>query len=45
VKTWFEGYQDAISAITRKKQIGKWRRNWKIRRIEPIRRGSIFMKA
>ena len=31
---WFEVYDDVVSAITREKQIKKWRRDWKIRLIE-----------
>lgn len=31
---WFEAYDDPTSAITREKEIEKWRRNWKIRLIE-----------
>ena len=31
---WFESYEDPISAITREKDIKKWRRDWKIRLIE-----------
>ena len=31
---WFEIYQDAISAISREKELKKWRRDWKIRLIE-----------
>lgn len=31
---WFETYSDAISAISREKQLKKWRRDWKIRLIE-----------
>jgi putative endonuclease len=31
---WFEVYDDPISAITREKEIKKWRRDWKIRLIE-----------
>ena len=27
---WFEVYDDPISAITREKEIKKWRRDWKI---------------
>lgn len=27
---WFEVYDDAISAITREKEIKKWRRAWKV---------------
>jgi putative endonuclease len=26
---WFETYEDPISAITREKDIKKWRRDWK----------------
>ena len=31
---WFETYDDPVSAITREKEIKKWRRAWKIRLIE-----------
>jgi putative endonuclease len=31
---WFEIYDDTISAIAREKELGKWRRDWKIRLIE-----------
>jgi putative endonuclease len=31
---WFESYDDPVSAITREKEIKKWRRDWKIRLIE-----------
>ncbi|MEN3294769.1 MAG: putative endonuclease [Burkholderiales bacterium] len=31
---WFETHTDAISAITREKQIKKWNRAWKIRLIQ-----------
>ena len=31
---WFEGYDDPANAITREKDIKKWRRDWKIRLIE-----------
>ncbi|HEV8678750.1 MAG TPA: hypothetical protein VGQ90_05190 [Stellaceae bacterium] len=31
---WFECYDDPVSAITREKDIKKWRREWKIRLIE-----------
>jgi len=31
---WFEVYEEVISAITREKQLKKWRRDWKIRLIE-----------
>ena len=31
---WFEIYEDVISAITREKELKKWRRDWKIRLIE-----------
>jgi putative endonuclease len=30
---WFEIYDDAITAITREKELKKWRRDWKIRLI------------
>jgi putative endonuclease len=31
---WFEIYDDALNAITREKQLKKWRRDWKTRLIE-----------
>ena len=31
---WFEVYDDPTNAITREKEIKKWRRAWKIRLIE-----------
>ncbi len=31
---WFEIYDDSTNAITREKEIKKWRRDWKIRLIE-----------
>ena len=31
---WFEGYDDPTSAITREKELKKWRREWKINLIE-----------
>jgi putative endonuclease len=31
---WFECYDNPVSAITREKQIKKWRRDWKIALIE-----------
>ena len=31
---WFEVYDDPTSAITREKEIKKWRRDWKISLIE-----------
>ena len=31
---WFEIYGDAVTAITREKELKKWRRDWKIRLIE-----------
>ena len=31
---WYEVYEDPINAITREKDIKKWRRDWKIRLIE-----------
>lgn len=31
---WFEIYDDPITAITREKELKKWRREWKIRLIE-----------
>jgi putative endonuclease len=31
---WFETYDDPVNAITREKQIKKWRRAWKVQLIE-----------
>jgi putative endonuclease len=31
---WFEIYDDPVTAITREKEMKKWRRGWKIRLIE-----------
>jgi putative endonuclease len=31
---WFEQHATALEAITREKQLKKWRRDWKIRLIE-----------
>ncbi|UCH46319.1 MAG: GIY-YIG nuclease family protein [Nitrospiraceae bacterium] len=31
---WYELYESAESAITREKQIKKWKRNWKLKLIE-----------
>ncbi|WP_050404060.1 GIY-YIG nuclease family protein [Bradyrhizobium embrapense] len=31
---WFEIYDDAATAITREKELKKWRRDWKVRLIE-----------
>jgi putative endonuclease len=31
---WYEIHESAESAITREKQIKKWKRSWKMRRIE-----------
>ena len=31
---WFECYDDPTSAITREKELKKWRRDWKINLIE-----------
>jgi putative endonuclease len=31
---WFEGYDDPTSAITREKELKKWRREWKVNLIE-----------
>ena len=33
---WFEIYDDAVTAITREKEIKKWRRAWKISLIEAV---------
>ena len=34
VLVWFEDYDDATNAITREKELKKWRREWKINLIE-----------
>lgn len=31
---WFEAYDDPVNAITREKEIKKWRRAWKVALIE-----------
>jgi putative endonuclease len=31
---WFEIYDDPVSAITREKQLKKWKRDWKVELIE-----------
>ena len=31
---WFEIYDDPISAITREKELKKWKRDWKVKLIE-----------
>jgi putative endonuclease len=31
---WFEVYDDPVTAITREKELKKWRRAWKVRLIE-----------
>jgi putative endonuclease len=31
---WFESYDDPTTAITREKEIKKWRRHWKLKLIE-----------
>jgi putative endonuclease len=31
---WYETYDDPTNAITREKELKKWRRDWKIRLIE-----------
>jgi len=33
---WFEVYDDAETAITREKEIKKWRRDWKVALIEAV---------
>ena len=42
---WFECYDDVRNAITREKELKKWRREWKINLIEPIRNGLISMRG
>ena len=31
---WFEIYEDPLTAITREKELKKWRRDWKVELIE-----------
>jgi putative endonuclease len=31
---WFEGYDDPTTAITREKELKKWRREWKVNLVE-----------
>jgi putative endonuclease len=31
---WFESYDDVTTAITREKELKKWRRDWKLNLIE-----------
>ena len=31
---WFEVYDDPVSAITREKELKKWKRDWKVQLIE-----------
>jgi putative endonuclease len=31
---WFEVYDDPVSAISREKELKKWRRDWKVQLIE-----------
>ena len=31
---WFEVYEDPVSAISREKELKKWKRAWKVRLIE-----------
>lgn len=33
---WFEPHADAMSALTREKQLKKWNRAWKLRLIEAL---------
>jgi predicted GIY-YIG superfamily endonuclease len=35
---WYEDYPDIGDAITREKRLKRWRRDWKLRRIEAKRR-------
>ena len=42
---WFECYDDVRNAITRERELKKWRREWKINLIEPIRNGLISMRG
>jgi len=36
---YFELFEDMVSAITREKQLKKWRRAWKIELIEKLNQG------
>jgi putative endonuclease len=38
---WFECYDDPLTAITREKEVKKWRRDWKIRMIEESNPGWV----
>jgi putative endonuclease len=38
---WFEIYDDVIAAISREKELKKWRRDWKIRLIEEQNPGLV----
>ena len=40
---WFEIYDDPTSAITREKEIKKWRRDWKVALIEETNPTVIFI--
>ena len=33
-RVWFEVYDDPISAVTREKELKKWKRSWKVQLIE-----------
>ena len=38
---WFEAYDEPTNAITREKELKKWRRDWKIRLIEESNPGWV----
>jgi len=42
---WFEIYDDPVSAITREKELKKWRRDWKVRLIEEQNPGWVDLYA
>jgi putative endonuclease len=42
---WFECYDDVINAITREKEIKKWRHDWKINLIERSNPGWVDLYA
>ena len=38
---WFECYDDPVNAITREKELKKWRRDWKLNLIERTNAGWV----
>jgi putative endonuclease len=38
---WFESYDDPLTAISREKELKKWRREWKINLIEQTNPGWV----